>query len=157
RMDRMDVAGDNLQEAVSLADHAGIVRPFVLVPRVDLLRLDEQFAHVLPAEIRTAVTATEEIFGAPREPVRLSAREDAVLRQIATGAPLSQAARRLYVSENTIKSQVRNIYRKLGVHSREDALERATALGLLPEPDGDHPSDDAAAAVPQSPGSPRWP
>ncbi|MGC0250101.1 LuxR C-terminal-related transcriptional regulator [Pseudactinotalea sp. Z1748] len=136
RLHRMDVAGDELQAAASLAEISGIVRFFALVPRADLVGLDQEFPHVIPPGAVQAVTAGAEVFPEPREPVRLSERELEVLRQIATGAPLSQAARRLFVSENTVKSQVRNIYRKLGVHAREDALQRAKSLGLLTDDDG---------------------
>jgi LuxR family maltose regulon positive regulatory protein len=35
------------------------------------------------------------------------------------------------VSRNTVNSQVSSIYRKLGVSSRDEAVQRATAVGLL--------------------------
>jgi LuxR family maltose regulon positive regulatory protein len=38
---------------------------------------------------------------------------------------------RLFVSRNTVRTEVSSIYRKLGVSSRTEAVERATALGLL--------------------------
>jgi LuxR family transcriptional regulator of spore coat protein len=48
---------------------------------------------------------------------------------------LGQIAAALYVSRNTIKSQVRSVYRKLGVRSRAEAVERARESGLvLPSP-----------------------
>jgi LuxR family maltose regulon positive regulatory protein len=39
----------------------------------------------------------------------------------------------LYLSVNTVKTHIRAIYRKLGVSSRDDAVRRAEALGLLDE------------------------
>ncbi len=42
-----------------------------------------------------------------------------------------QIGERFFVSNNTVKSQVTSIYRKLGVSSRAEAVERAGALGLL--------------------------
>jgi LuxR family maltose regulon positive regulatory protein len=50
-----------------------------------------------------------------------------------TGA-IDEIAARLYVSRNTVKSQLRTVYRKLGVSSREAALTRAAVLGLLEDP-----------------------
>jgi LuxR family maltose regulon positive regulatory protein len=42
----------------------------------------------------------------------------------------------LFVSVNTIKSNLKSIYRKLGVTSRSEAVDAATALGLLDEAAG---------------------
>jgi LuxR family maltose regulon positive regulatory protein len=44
---------------------------------------------------------------------------------------MREIAGRLYVSHNTVRTQVGSIYRKLGVSSRTDAVEHATAIGLL--------------------------
>jgi LuxR family maltose regulon positive regulatory protein len=38
---------------------------------------------------------------------------------------------RLYVSRNTVKTQAISVYRKLGVSSRSDAIQRADELGLV--------------------------
>ncbi|GAB4086829.1 hypothetical protein GCM10028784_34590 [Myceligenerans cantabricum] len=43
---------------------------------------------------------------------------------------LEQIAETLFVTRNTVKSQVRSLYRKLGVSSRAAAVERAERLGL---------------------------
>jgi LuxR family maltose regulon positive regulatory protein len=61
----------------------------------------------------------------------LSERELVVLRML--GGPLSERdiGRELYLSHNTVHSHARSIYRKLGVSSRADALDRARELGLL--------------------------
>jgi LuxR family transcriptional regulator, maltose regulon positive regulatory protein len=57
--------------------------------------------------------------------------EVAVLRLLASDLSTSQIAERLFLSPNTIRSHRRALYHKLGVHSRTDAIARATALGLL--------------------------
>jgi LuxR family transcriptional regulator, maltose regulon positive regulatory protein len=57
--------------------------------------------------------------------------ELAVLRLLATDLSNGQIGERLYLSPHTIRSHARAIYRKLGVNTREDAVARATALGLL--------------------------
>ncbi|MEZ4769612.1 MAG: LuxR C-terminal-related transcriptional regulator [Caldilineales bacterium] len=38
------------------------------------------------------------------------------------------------ISINTVRTHVRNAYKKLGVHRRDQAIRRAQELGLLPQP-----------------------
>ncbi|MGW6057600.1 LuxR C-terminal-related transcriptional regulator [Streptomyces sp. NPDC055189] len=54
----------------------------------------------------------------------------AVLCRLQQEVPLRQIADGLYVSVNTVKSHVREVYRKLGVSSRAEAVQRGRALGL---------------------------
>ena len=64
-----------------------------------------------------------------REP--LSESELRVLRYLPTNLPGPEIAAELFVSLNTIRTHLRNVYAKLGVHSRADAVTRARELGLL--------------------------
>jgi hypothetical protein len=52
---------------------------------------------------------------------------------VKTPADLSTSgiASERYVSPNTVKTHIRNLYAKLGTHRRGEAVERARALGLL--------------------------
>ena len=61
----------------------------------------------------------------------MSERETEVLQLIAEGLTNPEIADRLYLSLNTVKAHTRNIYGKLDVHSRTQAVARARALGLL--------------------------
>jgi LuxR family transcriptional regulator, maltose regulon positive regulatory protein len=61
----------------------------------------------------------------------LTARELEVLGQLALGGGNADLARALYVSENTVKTHLASIYRKLEVDRRVDALRVARAHGLL--------------------------
>jgi LuxR family transcriptional regulator, maltose regulon positive regulatory protein len=61
----------------------------------------------------------------------LSERERAVLRYLPTMLTFVEIGSELYISVNTTKSHVRNIYRKLGVVGRRDAVRRARQLQLL--------------------------
>ena len=67
----------------------------------------------------------------------LSARELAVLRLLPFGLSRRKLAAQLYVSENTVKTHLTSIRRKLGVVGREDVVARARELGLLDDPVGD--------------------
>ncbi len=61
----------------------------------------------------------------------LSERETEVLQLIAEGLTNQEIASRLYLSLNTVKVHTRNIYGKLGVNNRTQAVARARALGIL--------------------------
>jgi LuxR family maltose regulon positive regulatory protein len=62
----------------------------------------------------------------------LSEREIEVLGLIAQGLSNHSIAARLYLSLNTVKVHTRNIYGKLGVNNRTQAVAQARALGILP-------------------------
>jgi LuxR family maltose regulon positive regulatory protein len=63
-----------------------------------------------------------------------SAAEVSVLKLLPTELSQREIGARLYLSLNTVKTHTRALYRKLGVTSRDAAIQRALALGLL-EPD----------------------
>jgi LuxR family maltose regulon positive regulatory protein len=62
---------------------------------------------------------------------QLTERELEVLRLLEGNLPVSELGKLLYVSPSTIKSHVKAIYRKLGVSSRKEAVERAHARELI--------------------------
>jgi LuxR family maltose regulon positive regulatory protein len=64
----------------------------------------------------------------PGEP--LTERERAVLRLLRGTLSTREIGQELYLSGNTIKTHTRSIYRKLGVSSRHDGIERGRELGL---------------------------
>lgn len=61
----------------------------------------------------------------------LSPAEAKVLAQLATHLPVPKIAEELFLSPATVRTHAANIYRKLGVHSRSEAVEAARARGLL--------------------------
>lgn len=70
-------------------------------------------------------------FFADHPPVAsLTAREHDVLEGIARGETRAQIAARLFLSENTVKTHQRSLFRKLGVDSRAQALVQADRRGL---------------------------
>ena len=55
-----------------------------------------------------------------------------VLQYLPTHLSFPQIAEELCVSRHTVKTQALSAYRKLGVHTRGEAIERARRAGLLP-------------------------
>jgi len=66
---------------------------------------------------------------------RVSARELEVLELVAHGLNNREIAKRLFISENTVKNHVRNILEKLQLHSRIEAVMYAVREQLFDVPD----------------------
>jgi LuxR family maltose regulon positive regulatory protein len=61
----------------------------------------------------------------------ISEREVEVLKLLADGRTNQEIAEAMFVSVNTVKSHLKNIYGKLGVHNRREAVSQARLLNLL--------------------------
>lgn len=61
----------------------------------------------------------------------LTLREAEVVRLLASGCSYAEIGARLGISAHTVTSHVKNLYRKLDVHSGPAAVMRAAQLGLL--------------------------
>jgi LuxR family maltose regulon positive regulatory protein len=77
-------------------------------------------------EVLTSSAQTTVPGGPPLSPAELR-----LLPYLQTHLTFKQIGERLFVSRNTVSSEVGSIYRKLGVSSRSDAVQRAITLGLL--------------------------
>jgi ATP/maltotriose-dependent transcriptional regulator MalT len=66
---------------------------------------------------------------------QLTCREVEVLQLLARGCSYSQVGDRLGISLHTVTSHIKNVYRKLKVHSARAAVWRATELRLFGKPD----------------------
>ncbi len=55
----------------------------------------------------------------------LTKRETEILEQVANGKSRSKIAKEMFIDLETVKSHIKNIYVKLNVHSREDAIKEA--------------------------------
>jgi DNA-binding NarL/FixJ family response regulator len=64
----------------------------------------------------------------------LTVRETDILKALADGLSNKQIARQFWLSEQTIKFHLTNIYRKLGVSSRTEAVRHAYERGLIENP-----------------------
>jgi NarL family two-component system response regulator LiaR len=70
----------------------------------------------------------------PASPEPLTAREDEVLTLVAHGLANKEIARRLSITEKTVKAHLTNVFGKLDVHSRTQAALHAIKSGLAEAP-----------------------
>ena len=138
---------DELQAAVRAAEPERIIRPFLNCgPRlIPLLLLAAQSDSYSPAQRRFVTNVLAELRAAhPDFPVpsaadverralaaAISQREQELLVVLAEGLTNREIAARLVLEESTIRTHLRNIYRKLGVNSRVAAVRLARELDLL--------------------------
>ncbi len=139
--DKTDQAVLVLEEAIRLAKPGGFIRIFVDEgqPMARLLQealtrgitpdYTRRLLAAFPAA-KPALTALPQTQSTILEP--LSEREIEVLQRIAEGLTNREIADRLYLSLNTVKVHTRNIYGKLDVHNRTEAVNKARALAILP-------------------------
>jgi LuxR family maltose regulon positive regulatory protein len=131
---RWVVANAHLALAV-VHDAAGRAGPAAAAARRTLLALEGLPEHVEQrsrAHARSLLGDARSMDAVPaREADELSARERRVLRALCGPLTLREIAAELYVSHNTIKSQVRSIFRKLGVHDRAAAVAAARSRRLV--------------------------
>ena len=100
----------------------------------------------LPSAVRQAVEGTVfHPFGVPEDAetttakaAGLSEREVAILRAVARGLSNQAIGKELWVTEQTVKFHLTNIYRKLGVANRTEAARYAYQHGLAGSPVLDH-------------------
>lgn len=134
----VDEALTFLGHGLALAEPEGYVRTFVDKgePMAELLRRAGE-RDLAPEYVRRLLGA----FSPPAMPLRpatqpliepLSERELEVAALLVDGLTYQEIAHTLFISVNTVKTHLKNIYGKLGVHDRQEAVDKAGELGLLP-------------------------
>jgi LuxR family maltose regulon positive regulatory protein len=130
-------AGRAFERALDLAEPDGTLLWFLLHPAPGLLERHarQHTAHaVLIAQILDLLAGNRPALppAGPRPPLEpLSNSEIRVLRYLPTHLSAPEIAGALSVSTSTVKTHLRNLYAKLGAHSRAEAVQSARALGLL--------------------------
>jgi LuxR family maltose regulon positive regulatory protein len=144
------VAHEKIAKALALAEPSGFIRLFVdLGPQMaDLLkRLHKQNVAVDYIEKLLAAFRDDEkvlvqdvsesqasltLAASPQfSEDRLTNREIDVLELLAQRLRNKEIAEKLFVSPETVKGHLKNMYRKLQVSNRREAVEKAKALGIL--------------------------
>jgi two-component system nitrate/nitrite response regulator NarL len=96
---------------------------------VDSVRRASQGEPVIPRDMVAAYL--EHQARERRTSIPLSEREQQVLLHLASGASNREIASLLHSAEGTVKTHVRNVYRKLGIGTRKQAAACARTLGLI--------------------------
>jgi LuxR family maltose regulon positive regulatory protein len=133
-----------LERALAIARPGGFIRTFVDEgPPMARLLYEALSREIAPDYVRQLLAAFPSAEPEQAEATSsqvpetdliepLSERELEVLELIAQGLTNREIASRLFLSLNTVKAHTRNLYGKLGVHSRTQAVAKAQALGVLP-------------------------
>jgi two-component system nitrate/nitrite response regulator NarL len=85
---------------------------------------------VLPPEVQDGMAAEIRSRAADERPL-LTPREREVLTLVADGCSAPEMAKRLHLSQGTVKSHLQNLYQRLGVSDRAAAVAEAMRRGLL--------------------------
>lgn len=99
--------------------------------RLLLERLRPPGAEAVNVPVTATATGPRAIAGEPTQESPLSRRESTILESIARGSSIAEIGLSLHISPLTVKSHVRNIYRKLEANSRQHAVYLAQQRGLL--------------------------
>ena len=151
KMQEMIRARELLEAALSIAEPQGYARIFIDegkpmrellallledvrrrdtgdTPSVSAEYLNRLLTALTVESVAEKETKNREIAGMA-EP--LSDRELEVLRFLPTPLTSTEIAQELYISPNTARFHIKNIYAKLGVHQRAASVKRARELGLI--------------------------
>ena len=139
----IDQAVKFLEQALKLAEPEGFIRIFVDTgqPMAQLLyeALSREILPEYVQRILAAFSTIEQEDGASKknqvdqsgmiEP--LSEREIEIIQLIAEGLTNQEISNKLFLSVHTVKTHTRNIYSKLDVHHRTEAVVKAKSFGIL--------------------------
>ncbi len=106
-------------KSVEVSELKSIIRAFYLGKPVASAYLINLSVAEVPAVKRKASTLTN--------------RERQILQHLATGKSNKEIADLFYVSTETVKSHVKNIYKKLNIKNRVEATQMAASLNILPD------------------------
>jgi LuxR family transcriptional regulator, maltose regulon positive regulatory protein len=135
-----DAPSDADTVALALEPDLGLAEPdrVLVLIRVMLGLLERRFGHdlaeaVFASELAGPLGKVKRSARPPAEPAGepLTESETRVLRYLPTHLGVPEIAAELFLSANTVRTHLQHLYRKLGVHSRGEAVQRARAIGLL--------------------------
>lgn len=117
-----------LRQVIRTSEATGILRPLVLLP-VPMGRAFAGLDDDVPERVQV-MWERAAVFPVTVSPVELTPRERVVLAGLMAGRSTAAIAKAQFVSVNTVKSQLRSLYRKLGVSSAQEAVIAARMLRI---------------------------
>jgi DNA-binding CsgD family transcriptional regulator len=135
-LDKPKLAENHLQKALPIIMSYGY-RQILLIQSSKFLEFLLKFAATYPTvymeQISKEVRARMAKSNSNNEKIEnpLTKREIEILNRLSTGIPISQIATNLHISHNTIKTHLKNVYKKLGAESRADAVQKGRDLLLF--------------------------
>lgn len=129
--DRIEEATSRFRSALELIDTNALPMLLARVPRAALYALIALSGCEVSAETLRRIESTNALAITADPAASLSRRERDVLRLLVAGTSIEQIGREQFVTRNTLKSQVRSIYRKLGTSSREETVRIAREFPAL--------------------------
>jgi LuxR family maltose regulon positive regulatory protein len=130
-------AEDDVERALDLAEPDALILPFLIVPARDLLERHppHRTAHAALLANVLDVLAGSPVRARSSEPAELpealTDSELRVLRYLPSNLSAPEIAAEIFLSTSTVKTHMRHVYEKLGVHKRTEAVDQARRLGLL--------------------------
>ena len=119
-------------QALDIYGETGILRPMAAIEAEDLAQLLELTGRQLAPGDAAILARRARVYPDRLVFVDLTEHEQAVLQALATTASRQTIADSLFVSVNTIKTQLASIYQKLGSATRAETLAKAREQELLP-------------------------
>ncbi|WP_431245579.1 helix-turn-helix transcriptional regulator [Leifsonia xyli] len=122
-----ETAADTFRHANAIIDRERLLSAYSFIPTTTVATLAVLAGE--PIHSRNHATASTQLIP------RLSRREREILALLPSGMPMPRIADELYISPNTLKATVRALYRKLGVSSRQAAVDATRHLTRDSPPD----------------------
>jgi DNA-binding CsgD family transcriptional regulator len=135
-IDSEKIAMQAIQNALKIGAEVGAKETFLRQENEManyIIRIANSFPTVYNEELATAaaerIKERETLMNKDHQ--ALTKRELEILRQLSTGRTLTIIAGELHISQNTMKTHLKNLYRKLGADGRHDAVEKARNSFIL--------------------------
>jgi ATP/maltotriose-dependent transcriptional regulator MalT len=128
------VAMDHLSDALRVGAEVGAKGVFIT--QIQLYPLLHKIAIKVPTFYhedisRKATLRMQEISATKNIKPELTKREIEIVKHLESGKPITAIGASLHISHNTMKTHLKNVYRKLGADGRDQAVEKAKSLGLI--------------------------